>query len=550
MYRSLMGLSLMIFVALGIAVPGRSRAQDDRLCFNVPGITNCIEGRFRQFWEQNGGLPVFGYPITPARQEVNADTGRSHLTQWFERNRFELHPELAAPYDVLLGRLGAEVLEQVGRDWRAEGRESGPRDGCVWFEETGHNVCNQSGAAGFKHYWESHGLQDPRLNAYQRSLALFGLPLTAPRMETNASGDTVLTQWFERARFEWHSGNPAPYRVLLGLLGHEARVPLVRTQNPGLPGRLLVYVDALYIVEADGGQVTRLPIEFATGGGFAIAPDGPRVATRCVHDGATGLCTMDLNGRNITRLNNDPAVTVYSWSPDGSRIAYESGSDERRGLHVINANGSGDILLMAGTPGLMQAGASWSPDGRQIAFNTIFAEQAIYVVNADGTQLRRIVPHGEAPRWSPDGARIAFESEINGSPDIYVVNPDGSGLARLTTSTDAEGNPAWSPDGARIAYHWTGAVAPNPAGSPTGIFVMAADGSNKLEVLHSEPTYSFNAFAWSPDGNYIAAGRACPRLCGPGQILGASADGSRRFTLVTGEPPSGGAALVDWLRKP
>ncbi len=42
-------------------------------------------------------------------------------------------------------------------------------------------------------------------------------------METNSSGANVLTQWFERARLEWHPTNPEPYKVLLGLLGNEAR---------------------------------------------------------------------------------------------------------------------------------------------------------------------------------------------------------------------------------------------------------------------------------------------------------------------------------------
>jgi hypothetical protein len=49
-------------------------------------------------------------------------------------------------------------------------------------------------------------------------------------METNANGDTVLTQWFERARFEWHPGNPDAYKVLLGLLGRE-----VRDASPSIP---------------------------------------------------------------------------------------------------------------------------------------------------------------------------------------------------------------------------------------------------------------------------------------------------------------------------
>ncbi len=42
-------------------------------------------------------------------------------------------------------------------------------------------------------------------------------------METNAEGHTVLTQWFERARFEYHPDNAAPYKVLLGRLGAQVR---------------------------------------------------------------------------------------------------------------------------------------------------------------------------------------------------------------------------------------------------------------------------------------------------------------------------------------
>ena len=220
-------LFLLIFLALSLtplAPDGRVHAQE-QLCF--PETGQCIAGRFRTYWEQNGGLPVFGFSITPARDEVNRDTGQTYLTQWLERNRFELHRENQPPYDVLLGRLGDDRLRQKGIDWRTLPRESGARAGCRWFDQTGHNVCDQGNGVGFKTYWESHGLEfDGRPGkTYAESLALFGLPLTEPRSETNASGDTVLTQWFERARFEWHPGKPDEFKVLLGLLGSELRAP-------------------------------------------------------------------------------------------------------------------------------------------------------------------------------------------------------------------------------------------------------------------------------------------------------------------------------------
>lgn len=57
----------------------------------------CLNDRFEQYWRQHGDLPVFGYPISAAADARNADTGQPVLSQWLERNRFELHPANAAP---------------------------------------------------------------------------------------------------------------------------------------------------------------------------------------------------------------------------------------------------------------------------------------------------------------------------------------------------------------------------------------------------------------------------------------------------------------------
>jgi hypothetical protein len=208
-----------LVLVLGISLVGAAsapvEARADERCF--PETGQCIAGRFRHQWEQTGGVAVYGFPIAPARPEVNRDTGQTYLTQWFERNRFELHPEHAAPNDVLLGRLGDDRLRQKGIDWMALPKADGPMEGCRHFPETGHNVCDQAPGVGFLSHWSGQGLIDPDLNP----LALFGLPLTEAMPETNASGDTVLTQWFERARFEWHPDKPDEFKVLLGLLGRE-----------------------------------------------------------------------------------------------------------------------------------------------------------------------------------------------------------------------------------------------------------------------------------------------------------------------------------------
>ena len=83
--------------------------------------------------------------------------------------------------------------------------------------ETGHAI-----APEFWDYWSSHGLDlgDPGAS-FRESLALFGYPLSEPMLETNAEGDTVLTQYFERAVFEYHPNNPVEWQVLLRRVGAE-----------------------------------------------------------------------------------------------------------------------------------------------------------------------------------------------------------------------------------------------------------------------------------------------------------------------------------------
>ncbi|MCM8747991.1 glycosyl hydrolase family 18 protein [Thermomicrobiaceae bacterium CFH 74404] len=187
----------------------------DRLYF--PETGHSLAFGFKQFWERSGGLMVFGYPLTEEFDELNPDLGKNRTVQYFERQRFEYHPELAGtPYEVQLGRLGVQDAER--RDLLATApfrRVDAVSDAsCDYFPETGHRLCN-----GFRTYWQSHGLEfgDPGVS-FRESLALFGYPISEEFTDP-ATGSTV--QYFERARFEYHPENPEPYRVLLGLLGAE-----------------------------------------------------------------------------------------------------------------------------------------------------------------------------------------------------------------------------------------------------------------------------------------------------------------------------------------
>jgi subtilisin family serine protease len=182
-----------------------------------PETQHTLRGTFKDFWEQNGGLAVFGFPISEEFQETSAEG--TFTVQYFERNRFEAHPEKAAPYHVLLGRLSDVQLKRQGRDWFTFPKGQ-PTSGCQFFAETGHSLCEP-----FLSYWKKNGLRDSKLSADGRSLALFGMPLSEPAPEVNTSGENVVTQWFERARFEFHPGKPQEYQVLLGLLGNETARP-------------------------------------------------------------------------------------------------------------------------------------------------------------------------------------------------------------------------------------------------------------------------------------------------------------------------------------
>jgi Alginate lyase len=218
-------LLLVLLIAFGASATPNAQGQNNQRCF--PETSFCIGGRIRQYWEQNGGLPVFGFPISPLQEQ--SIEGRPFQTQWFERNRLELHPENPRPYDVLLGRLGVDRLAQQGRDW-AGFAKSAPQPNCRFFAETGQNVCGAILSS-----WRASGLEfDGRRGASEaENLALFGLPVSPPQTE-RIEGQEYIVQWFERARFELHPENQPPYNVLLGRLG--AMPPVCGASAPAPQG--------------------------------------------------------------------------------------------------------------------------------------------------------------------------------------------------------------------------------------------------------------------------------------------------------------------------
>jgi hypothetical protein len=189
-------LALLALLPL-VSPPQASAQRGDQQCFPETGF--CISGPILTYWRNNGGLPVFGYPIS--EQRVETVEGRTLQLQWFERDRLEIQ----ADGTITAGRLGARLLEIQGRPWETLGGEPIAKDPtCRYFHETLRNVCGP-----FQTYWERNG-----------GLERFGYPISG-LMDEVIEGRTYRVQYFERRRMELHPENAEPYNVLLGLLGRD-----------------------------------------------------------------------------------------------------------------------------------------------------------------------------------------------------------------------------------------------------------------------------------------------------------------------------------------
>jgi hypothetical protein len=83
---------------------GQAANTVSAVTFPETGMT--LGGRFRQYWEQHGGLAQQGFPISNEFNEQSALDGKTYRVQYFERAVFEFHPENRPPNDVLLSQLG------------------------------------------------------------------------------------------------------------------------------------------------------------------------------------------------------------------------------------------------------------------------------------------------------------------------------------------------------------------------------------------------------------------------------------------------------------
>ena len=226
----------------------------------------------------------------------------------------------------------------------------------------------------------------------------------------------------------------------------------------------------IYVMDADGGNQQNLTNDPSHDMYPAWSPDGKRIAFTSYRDGhddaihgrpTAEIYVMDADGGNPQHLTNDLNDDRYpSWSPDGKRIVFSS---ERDG-HFIGEFEitSSEIYLMDADGGNQQRltenrkndyAPSWSPDGTRIVFESDrkgdFINFEIYVMDADGGNEQRLTENRVddwSPSWSSDGKRIAFTFDKKGdfkNFEIYVMDADGGNPQNLTNHLRNDVSPAW-----------------------------------------------------------------------------------------------------------
>ncbi len=184
-------------------------------------------------------------------------------------------------------------------------------------------------------------------------------------------------------------------------------------------------------------------------------------AAACLVVGASSLAQVDGNGG----AEGDIAAVSDAWrrmpaiSPDGAQIVFS----ERGDLWRVGVEGGVAIPLTTGEA--WEGHPVWSRDGARIAFaSDRFGDLDVFVMNADGSDVRRLTVHAASDipsDFSPDGQHVLFSSARQDSaassyfptgalPELYEA-PVTGGTPRMVFTNPAE-QAKWSPDGAQIVY--------------------------------------------------------------------------------------------------
>ena len=295
-------------------------------------------------------------------------------------------------------------------------------------------------------------------------------------------------------------------------------------------------------VDGESATVSQTPVPSGAGAGaerIAFGRWGPS------EDRAErpALWTVNADGSDPRAVGEQRGWAI-EWSPDRTRLIFDLAVDGSTHIATVRLDGSGFTQLTTGEG--FFGDPAYSPDGTTIAFahsstgSLEPATAALWVMDADGSDPRALLDPADTgsdwePVFSPDGSQIAFTRDQEG-PDglvsgsaIHVVNADGTDVRRLTPFDDYVEHPRWSPDGATVIYNIEyGANLDDPR---NGVWTVPADGGDPVALLPTDDEYHYFKPSYSPDGSRIVVG--CAHRDGLSEDLCmADADGSGIHPLI------------------
>ena len=243
------------------------------------------------------------------------------------------------------------------------------------------------------------------------------------------------------------------------------------------------------------------------------SPDGTRIASVPGGDAPVVASIFNVDTGSVTTLPNYFSINLGCtvWSPDGARLACSSsftdGAPDSAGIYTVRASDGLGITRVTSIPGGEDEPGSYSPNGKRLEFARFNDDGPVglFVVNANGTGLKRITPPGaliDGDRfgdWSPQGNEIVFAQHNNADvrASIWIVHADGSGLHEIHFDSPipcggafADPNSrgcfdtTWSPDGTKIAF-----IVNEPNGEGESIYTANIDGTDLTQLTHGDSEY-------------------------------------------------------------
>jgi TolB protein len=184
------------------------------------------------------------------------------------------------------------------------------------------------------------------------------------------------------------------------------------------------------------------------------SPDGSRFAYLSLSDDAVEVKIQTLNAKEeaVSLSSIDQPV---SWSGDSDALVTTREDDVTRGLVVVSVLDGRETKVPTGADG--DAYATWSPAKDVIAFeSTRDGNPEIYSAGTDGSDVQRLTDNeilDEWPQWSHSGEYIAYGSGVEGDKDLWVMRSDGTEKRQLTSDIlFGDAYPSWSPDDSQLVF--------------------------------------------------------------------------------------------------